>query len=420
MASIRVRQETGQLFFDFRYLGHRCREQTTLADTPANRKQMEQILKKIDAEISLGTFSYRRYFPNSKLAARFDAVTEPGVYADRSGSAPSRQYQRATPTVREFAALYCAEQSITWRENTKLWMRSLFDAHILPGLGDDPVGEVTRERVLRFRAVLANKKSKSGKTPAPQTINAVMGALSRLFAEAADRYGFESPTVRIKALKKPKAEIFPLSLQEVQQILAAIRPDYRTYVLVRFFTGMRSGEVDGLKWENVDFNRRVIMVRETYTHGRFDYTKNDGSQRDIAMSQPVYDALLAHRPTTPARGELVFCTKAGTPVDAKNFTTRVWYPLLRHLDLRLRRPYQTRHTCATLWLAAGENPEWIARQLGHTTTEMLFKTYSRYVPNLTRQDGSAFDRMLAGLLTPSGAQQANDTSDAPTDKETAR
>ena len=56
--------------------------------------------------------------------------------------------------------------------------------------------------------------------------------------------------------------------------------------------------------------------------------------------------------------------------------------------------YHCRHTAATLWLAAGENPEWIARQMGHTTTEMLFRVYSRYVPNLTRKDGSAFERLL--------------------------
>jgi integrase len=54
-----------------------------------------------------------------------------------------------------------------------------------------------------------------------------------------------------------------------------------------------------------------------------------------------------------------------------------------------------RHTAATLWLASGEAPEWIARQLGHASTEMLFRIYSRYVPNLTRRDGSAFERLLA-------------------------
>jgi integrase len=53
-----------------------------------------------------------------------------------------------------------------------------------------------------------------------------------------------------------------------------------------------------------------------------------------------------------------------------------------------------RHTAATLWLAAGESPEWIARQLGHTSTEMLFKRYSRFVPNATRQDGSAFESLI--------------------------
>ena len=68
-----------------------------------------------------------------------------------------------------------------------------------------------------------------------------------------------------------------------------------------------------------------------------------------------------------------------------------------------------RHTAATLWLASGEAPEWIARQLGHSSTEMLFRVYSRFVPNLTRRDGSAIDRLLAtrfasGAGTPPQAQ----------------
>ena len=53
-----------------------------------------------------------------------------------------------------------------------------------------------------------------------------------------------------------------------------------------------------------------------------------------------------------------------------------------------------RHTAATLMLASGENPEWIAATLGHTSTEMLFRVYSRFVPNLTRNDGRAYSGML--------------------------
>lgn len=81
-------------------------------------------------------------------------------------------------------------------------------------------------------------------------------------------------------------------------------------------------------------------------------------------------------------------------MDRRNVAQRVWYPLLRYLEQEKRNPYQTRHTAATLLLASGESAEWVARQLGHATTEMLFRVFSRYVPNLTRNDGSAVERLL--------------------------
>lgn len=118
----------------------------------------------------------------------------------------------------------------------------------------------------------------------------------------------------------------------------------------------------------------------------------------IQMSQLVFDALKEQEKSTRPISEFVFCNREGQPLDYRNVNNRVWKPLLRHLGLKVRRPYQCRHTAATLWLGAGENPEWIARQLGHTTTEMLFRVYSRYVPNLTRRDGSAFERLLTSTL----------------------
>ncbi|MGH6637339.1 MAG: site-specific integrase, partial [Polaromonas sp.] len=178
-----------------------------------------------------------------------------------------------------------------------------------------------------------------------------------------------------------------------------VRADYKQYFVTRFFTGMRTGEVHGLKWKYVDFDLRVIRVRETCVLGEDEYTKTDGSQRDIQMCQPVFEALQEQLKATGKVSEYVFCNLLGQPLDNKNFSDRIWYPLLRHLGLQKRRPYQMRHTAATLWLASGEAPEWIARQLGHTSTEMLFRVYSRYVPNLTRQDGSAMERLLASRLS---------------------
>ena len=126
-------------------------------------------------------------------------------------------------------------------------------------------------------------------------------------------------------------------------------------------------------------------------------TKTDGSVREIDMSDPVFEALIDQQSATGTK-EFVFCNSVGNPLQVQNVTKRVWYPLLRYLNLPLRRPYQARHTAATLWLASGEAPEWIARQMGHSTTEMLFKVYSRYVPNLTRQDGSAFAAVLEARM----------------------
>lgn len=71
MGSIRKRDDNGLLFVDFRYRGKRCREQTTLEDTSANRKRLQKVLDAIEAAIKLGTFDYATFFPGSKMVARF-------------------------------------------------------------------------------------------------------------------------------------------------------------------------------------------------------------------------------------------------------------------------------------------------------------------------------------------------------------
>ena len=223
--------------------------------------------------------------------------------------------------------------------------------------------------------------------------------LRQILQEAADRFEFTMPMQRLKPLKVPKSDVQPFSLEQTHLLISKIRKDYQNYLKTRFFTAMRSGELHGLKWKYVDFERRLILVREALVGGEEEYTKNDFSQRDIPMSDVVYEALREQHKAT-GHLEYVFCNRAGEPVDTNNFTKRVWYPLLRHLGLTLRRPYQTRHTAAALWLAAGETPEWIAKTMGHASTEMLFRVYSRFVPNLTRRDGSAMDRLLNSVFKP--------------------
>lgn len=394
-----VRSNHGDLFFDFRYRGQRCREYTKLSDTPANRKKMQSVMDKIEGEITLGTFDYSRYFPGSKLAATFPktAMAVAAAQVASVNHAPSLP-KPATPLFGEFVETWHTEFRVGWRRSHEATIRSTLDCHLIPAFGAQPVGQITKSDVLQFRSRLSALRGRGGNaTMSAKTINRIVQVLGQILGEAAERYEISNPVDNVKRIRQQKTDILPFSMEQVRLILSSVRADYSAYMTVRFFTGMRTAEINGLQWKYVDFARRQILVRETLVRGKIEYTKTDGSQREIEMSQPVYDALMAHKAVT-GKNRYVFCQSSGEPVDVDNFTNRVWYPLLRHLDLDKRRPYQCRHTCATLWLGAGENPEWVARQLGHTNTMMLFKTYSRFVPNLTRRDGSAFDRFVTGAM----------------------
>ena len=398
MGSVRERKESGLLFFDFRYRGLRCREQTLLEATAANRKRAQKLLDRIEQEIFEGTFEYARYFPGSKQLAKFeDEASESPISEAKKVEVVSQVRETAlkTPNLESFSDLWYSENEVAWRRTHRKTVGDILKKHLKPAFGELDVGNITKAEIMAFRSKLAKVPGRKGSALSPKRINAIMGVLRQILNEAADRFDFITPYQNIKPLRVPKSDVQPFTLEEVNQIISHVRSDYRNYYTVRFFTGMRTGEIDGLKWKYVDFESRLILIRQTIVAGQEDYTKTDGSQREIQMSQVVFEALQAQEKETGHRSDFVFCTREGQPLDHNNVTKRVWYPLLRHLGLTPRRPYQSRHTAATLWLASGENPEWIARQMGHSTTEMLFKVYSRFIPNLTRQDGSAFERMLA-------------------------
>lgn len=383
MGSIRPRGAGDCLQLDFRYKGMRFREQTALPDNAANRKKLKQLLDRIEAEITLGTFEYRRYFPNSKNA---DKVEQQLNY--------ERQFTRMgdNPLFEIFADTWYDEMRVTWRDSYASTIKILLETRIKPYFKDRKVDQITKAELLQFRASLGKVRREDGKALSADYINRHLKVLQMILSEAADRFQF-SAIERLKPAKVKKTDVDPFTLDEINRILSHADIAYRDLLTVAFFTGMRTGEILGLKWRYVDFSNDLILIRETIVNGKEEYTKTDGSQREIAMSAPVKAALQRQQQRT-ANGIYVFSNSTGKPLCRHNLLKRKWYPLLEKLELRKRRQYQTRHTAATLWLAAGENPEWIARQMGHTTTEMLFRVYSRFVPNLTRQDGSAFERLV--------------------------
>ncbi|TYO96336.1 integrase [Geothermobacter ehrlichii] len=402
MGKVRVRKETGKLYFDFFYNGIRCREQTLLDDTPANRKKLEAFMARIEQEIKLGTFDYASYFPGSRNLQRVMAAKP---FVQRPSA--TQVVPGDTPLFGEFCEEWFLENEVAWKISHRVTVRGILDKYLIPEFGEMAVSHITKGDILKFRSSLAKVRVGNRVGLSPMRINHIMTPLRMILNDAADRFHFNTPFVGIKPLKVPKTDVDPFSLEEVKTFLARVRPDYRNYYTVRFFTGMRTGEIDGLQWKYVDFDRKEILVRETLVQGRIETPKTPGSIREIQMSSLVYEALKKQWDVTGAGGGFVFCNRQGKPLDHVNVTKRIWYPTLQLLGMKRRRPYQTRHTAATLWLAAGENPEWIARQMGHSSTEMLFTVYSRFVPNLTRRDGSAFERLLVSSLK--GVEDVADT-----------
>jgi integrase len=120
------------------------------------------------------------------------------------------------------------------------------------------------------------------------------------------------------------------------------------------------------------------------------------------MLEPVYALLLRHRAETQLRSKYVYLNQEGRPIDLNTLRRRIWYPALKRAGIRFRNPNQTRHTFATLTLATGENREWIAKQLGHASTQMLFQRYTKFIPNVSHRDGAAFLKAYQGWFAGEG------------------
>ncbi|MEY2116971.1 tyrosine-type recombinase/integrase [Rhodanobacter sp. FW106-PBR-R2A-1-13] len=378
MPLLRTRKDGNGLCIDFRYQGVQCCEPIPFADTPADRPLAEAFLRRVSLALQAGDFRYSDYFPGSHRARQFD----------------DRPTPRGTMPFRDFVPVWISDMTPQWSAIHLRTVREVVNKHLLPAFGDSPLNAIRRADVLAFRSALAQLPGYRG-TLTPSRINKVMCFLRQILKEAAGRFDFQHPFHEIKPLRMKRSDVRPFSLEDTHALVQAIDPHYRNYLVTRFFTGMRSGEINGLRWVNVDRQRGLILVRETLVTGKLEEgTKTERSTRDIPMLPVVREAVEAqwecHDPSCP----WVFPTPNGYPIDAKNFNNRVWKPLLARLGLPPRRPYQTRHTAATLMLAAGENPEWVAYVLGHTNLQMLFRVYSRFIPNLTRQDGSAMASLL--------------------------
>ncbi|EAR28161.1 phage integrase [Pseudoalteromonas tunicata] len=141
-----------------------------------------------------------------------------------------------------------------------------FERYLLPEFGHLRLDEITRTHVIKFRALTCEpKRSSRNKKLSNDWINHVMTPLRGILNEAALRYEFATPFINIKPLKIDKTPIEPFSLAEVQYFLSNVREDFQDYYTVRFFTAMRTTEIDGLKWQFVNLDRQEILCKKHWS-----------------------------------------------------------------------------------------------------------------------------------------------------------
>jgi integrase len=164
-----------------------------------------------------------------------------------------------------------------------------------------------------------------------------------------------------------KPYIHLLSMEEVKLFLDNVSSRFKNFFTVAFFTGMRFGEMAGLKWHNVDFRMGIIKIRETRVMGGEGRPKTKKSVRDIKMLPPVKEALHDQRKQTFGKSDYVFLNQYGKNIDPMSMNFHIWKPGLEKADLAPRSMHQTRHTFATPMLDAGEHPGWVQKMMGHET-----------------------------------------------------
>lgn len=304
--------------------------------------------------------------------------------------------KRPAPTLVEFFERYRKTYLATaTKAATRDIYRTAFDLHVLPELGARRIDEIQRSDVVDLIGKLVDKGL------AKTTIRINVSAFSALLNQAVEEQLIPAnPAARTgkfyRRARSGRKEIEPLSAQEAAKFLETVReraPQHFALFLTALHTGMRSGEIAGLQWGDVDFGGKFATVRRNVWRGRAAGTKTDRIRR-VDLSDAVCEALEAHRRRLRAEWlkkgrnevpEWVFANQEGRPADMQNVKNRWFYRCLEKAGLRRIRFHDLRHTYATLLIQQGESLAYVRDQLGHSSIRMTVDTYTHWMPGSNRQ-----------------------------------
>jgi integrase len=258
---------------------------------------------------------------------------------------------------------------------------SILECHILPAFGTWQVGRVEPADVRVFVADLVEKGL------APSTVAAIYRVFSRILATA--ELDGVIPRTPCRGIRLPRqaghTEQHFLTPEEVRGLAESIDDRYRALIYTAAYTGMRWGELAGLRVPHLDLLRETIDVIEALTEVnglvQSGPTKT-GKSRTVSIPRFLIDMLAEHLARFPSKDGFVFASKNGGPL-RRSFYPRQYKPAVERAGLPpTLRFHDLRHTCAALLIAQGAHPKEIQERLGHSTIQLTFDRYGHLLPTL--------------------------------------
>lgn len=328
-------------------------------------------------------------------------------------TAALRDRDRGLPAISEKQTL--GQYSSHWLEikhtavKVTTWVRyeELLRVHALPMLGTLPLEKITPQHLERLYLARITAGA------SPSTVRRVHTLLHHVFSDAL-RIGLLARNVSelVDPPRAPRHEMAFLTREQARALLAAASGHrLEALIVLALSTGMRQGELLGLRWRNVDLEARKVVVQQTvkYVSGQgylFTDPKTKQSRRTVRLSTLAVEALQQHRTQQLEERlsvgplwqdlDLVFPSKLGTPLDGGNVLSRVLHPLLRQAGLPIIRFHDLRHTAASLALAQGRNIKEVSELLGHADVAVTLSLYAHVSPDMQGQLADAMDAALRG------------------------
>ena len=272
-----------------------------------------------------------------------------------------------------YSSLYLKFKKQDLKPSTLDKYTNIIRDRIVPTFGDMEVSSIKVSTVKSWLYDLEDLGSKSKRI--------YLSVLRGIFQEALyDEVIQKNPVNNIKLPKLFTSKIKPFNSDEVSKLMSLIKNEnYKYYLAVAFYTGMRSGEIIALKKSDINFDKNIITVQRSRSRYGESTPKTRTSVREIPIIQllkPFITELYELHDN-----EYLFITQYKKPYrDIHSFAENFWKPAFKELGIEYRRPYNTRHTYATNMLYNNlVTPVQLAQLLGHANTQMVYDVYVNYI-----------------------------------------